>query len=148
VDGRNNGKRDFLVHRQATSSKGAYHAFRATTETKGRMMKTIPVEQLDEQLAKALEQQDQHEAIRLTKDAGTVAWLLRVPETMKDTEADVVVYTEGPAGRIFFIVQAKHVFQGRPEQSSRTPVFGAGRGTLTIVSEDDEHLSDFKEYME
>jgi antitoxin (DNA-binding transcriptional repressor) of toxin-antitoxin stability system len=26
-------------------------------------------------------------------------------------------------------------------------VFGLGKGKLTIVSEDDEHLNDFKEYM-
>jgi len=111
-------------------------------------MKTIPVEQLGEQLTKALEQQDEHEAIQLMKNAGTVALLLRVPDTMRDTEADLVVYTEGPAGRVFFIVQAKHVLPLRAEQAPHTPVFGAGRGTLTIVSEDDEHLNDFKEYME
>jgi hypothetical protein len=28
-----------------------------------------------------------------------------------------------------------------------SPVFGAGRGTLTVVAEDDEHLGDFQEYM-
>jgi len=82
-------------------SEGAYHSVKATTETKGGIMKTIPVEQLGERVAKALEQQDEHEAIRLTRNAGTVAWLLRVPETMKDAEADVVVCTEGPAGRVF-----------------------------------------------
>jgi hypothetical protein len=27
------------------------------------------------------------------------------------------------------------------------PVFGASRGTLSIVSEDEEHLKDFQEYM-
>jgi antitoxin (DNA-binding transcriptional repressor) of toxin-antitoxin stability system len=28
------------------------------------------------------------------------------------------------------------------------PVFGSCRGMLTIVADDDEHLTDFKEYME
>src|SRR5947209_8782317 len=111
-------------------------------------MKTIPVEQLDERLTKALEQQDEHEAIGLTKNAGTVAWVLRVPDALKDSEADVVVFGEGPEGRIFVIVQAKHVLRRRPEGAAHTPVFGTGRGTLTIVSEDDEHLKDFQEYME
>jgi hypothetical protein len=107
-------------------------------------MKTIPVEQLDERLTKALEAQSEHEAIGLTRNADKVAWLLRVPATLKDTEADLVLYNEGPAGRFFVIVQAK----ARLEQTPGTPVFGAGRGTLTIVSEDDEHLDDFREYME
>ena len=40
-------------------------------------MKTIPLATLDEGLAKAVEAQGQHEAIGLTNDAGTVAWVLR-----------------------------------------------------------------------
>jgi hypothetical protein len=111
-------------------------------------MKTIPVEQLDERLSKALEGQDEHEAIRLTKNANSVAWLLRLPETMKDTEADLVFFSEVPSGRIVVIVEGKHVSKPTSDEPARTPVFGAGRGTLTIVSEDDEHLKDFKEYME
>lgn len=111
-------------------------------------MKTIPVEQLDERLTKALEQQDEHEAIGLTRNAGTVAWVLRVPEELKDSEADGVFFADGPAGRVLVVVQAKHAFRRKPEGPVHTPVFGAGRGTMTIVSEDDEHLKDFQEYME
>jgi hypothetical protein len=111
-------------------------------------MKTIPVEQLDERLTKALEQQDAHEAIGLTKDAGTVAWVLRVPEAMRDAEADVVSVGEGPAGQFIFVVQAKHASRRQADEGVHTPVFGAGHGTLTVVSEDDEHLKDFQEYME
>ena len=33
-------------------------------------------------------------------------------------------------------------------QGLSSPVFGAGRGTLTIVQDDDDHLEDFKELME
>ena len=33
-------------------------------------------------------------------------------------------------------------FGGRPR-----PVFGRGRGKVIVVSEDDEHLKDFEEYM-
>ena len=29
----------------------------------------------------------------------------------------------------------------------RRPVLGRGRGMLTVISEDDEHLKDFAEYM-
>ena len=35
----------------------------------------------------------------------------------------------------------------RPRPPSRTPRFGNCRGMLTIVSEDEEHLEDFKDYM-
>lgn len=111
-------------------------------------MKTIPVEQLDERLAKALEEQEEHEAIRLTKNATTIAWLLRLPEAMKDREADLVFFGEGPSGRIFVIVEAKHVSPGQPDEAVHVPMFGAGRGTLTIASDDDEHLKDFREYIE
>ena len=108
-------------------------------------MKTIPVEQLDEQLTKALEQQDEHEAIGLTKNAGTVAWVVRVPEALKDSEADAVIFGEGPGGRVFAIVQAKQGAAGEPQTVAGKPVFGAGRGTLTILSEVDDHLKDFQE---
>jgi len=113
-------------------------------------MKTIPVDQLDERLAKALEQQNEHEPIRLTKGAGTVAWVLRVPEALKNSEADLLFLAEGPTGPVFVIVQAKSSLLRKSEAiaAAHTPVFGAGRGTLTVVSEDDDHLKDFQEYME
>ncbi len=111
-------------------------------------MKTIPVEQLDDQLSKAIEQQDEHEAIGLTKDDNTVAWLVRVPKSLQDSEADVVLFAEGPAGKVFVVVQGKHGSRLQPAMANHGPVFGAGRGTLTIVREDDEHLKDFREYME
>jgi hypothetical protein len=114
-------------------------------------MKTIPVEQLDKRLSKAIEQQDEHEAIGLTNDSGTVAWVLRVPKSMKDTEADSVLYSQGPTGPVFVLVQARHA-DGKLVESAANgahiPVFGAGRGSLTILSDDEEHLKDFQEYME
>ena len=108
-------------------------------------MKTIPVEELNEQLTKALEQQDEHEAIGLTKDADTVAWVIKVPKELQDSKANVTLFGEGPTGRVF-IAQADRVL-GVAESERRTPVFGAGRGSLTIISEDDEHLKDFQEYL-
>jgi hypothetical protein len=109
-------------------------------------MKSIPIDQSGE-LAKALEQQDEHEAIGLTGKAGTVAWVVRVPESLKGSEADVVYFAEGPAGRVLVMVEAKQASPRQSDQNGQKPVFGAGRGTLTIVSEDDEHLKDFQEYM-
>lgn len=40
---------------------------------------------------------------------------------------------------------AKIVAEAKPRQHRRKP--GSAKGILTIVSEDDEHLSDFREYM-
>jgi hypothetical protein len=111
-------------------------------------MKAIPLEQLGERVSKMVEGQEEHEAIQLTKDSSTVALLLRVPVTMKDTEPDFVLFSEGPSGRIFVFVEAKHASQQKTDHAVGRPVFGAGRGTFTEVSEDDEHLKDFKEYME
>lgn len=111
-------------------------------------MKTIPVEQLDERLTKALEQQDEHEAIGLTKDAGTVAWVVRVPKALQDSAPDAVYFAEGPSGPVLIFLQAKHLAPRAQGAAAHKPKFGAGRGTLTIVSDDDEHLKDFQEYME
>ena len=111
-------------------------------------MKTLPLEQLDQRLTKVLEEQPEHEALRLTKNANTVAFLLRLPVAMQDTEADIVFFGEGPSGRIVVVVEAKNASQDDVENGVQHPVFGAGRGTLTIVSDDEEHLKDFKEYME
>ena len=102
-------------------------------------MKTIPVEELNDRLTKALEQQDEHEPIGLTQGAGTVAWVVRVPQSLRDSEADVVAFQPGPEGRIYVLLEVK--------SAAHAPVFGAGRGTLTVLSEDDEHLKDFQEYM-
>jgi hypothetical protein len=108
-------------------------------------MKTIPVDQVNEKLAKALEQQNEHEPIGLTKDANTVAWVLRVPQELRNAEADVVLHLHhGPNGEFLISVQAK---PSPAEPAHRRPIFGAGQGTLTILSEDDEHLKDFQEYI-
>lgn len=34
-----------------------------------------------------------------------------------------------------------------PKAEQPRPIAGRGKGTLVILSEDDEHLEDFKEYM-
>jgi len=130
----------------AKSLDSGYHGQKALDEmhARGIVMKTIPVEQLDETLNKALEAQGENEAIGLTKDADTVAWVFRVPKGLKDTEADAVFITERASGRVFVVVQTKHGVLQAAEGAGHTPVFGAGRGTLTIVSEDDEHLKEFQ----
>lgn len=113
-------------------------------------MNKIPLEQLDQRLSNALEEQTEHQLLRLTRDSNTVAYVLRLPEAMRDAEPDGVFFSEGPSGRIVVIVEARHVPAPADEKSNEItqPVFGAGHGTLTILSDDDDHLKDFKEYME
>jgi antitoxin (DNA-binding transcriptional repressor) of toxin-antitoxin stability system len=35
----------------------------------------------------------------------------------------------------------------KPQPGKSQPIAGRGKGTLTIYSEDDDHLEDFKEYL-
>jgi antitoxin (DNA-binding transcriptional repressor) of toxin-antitoxin stability system len=53
-------------------------------------------------------------------------------------------------GEEILIVREKELVaklvSGKPARKPRQP--GSGKGMLTIVSEDDEHLEDFKEYMQ
>jgi prevent-host-death family protein len=41
----------------------------------------------------------------------------------------------------------KPVAELRPLPAAAIPTFGSCRGMLTVVSEDDDHLDDFREYM-
>lgn len=52
-------------------------------------------------------------------------------------------------GESIVITDNQHpVAELRMVQSEKpTPVFGSCKGLLTIVSDDDEHLADFSEYM-
>jgi hypothetical protein len=99
---------------------------------------TIPVEQLGERLNKALETQHQNEAIELTKNDDTVAWVVPVPQNIEDdAPGDIVFSVEQPSGRRLTVhVEFKSNLSGT--KSSPVPVFGAGRGTLSIVSEDED----------
>ena len=53
----------------------------------------------------------------------------------------------GPNDEIILTDQDKPVARIVPSAPQRKRVAGAWKGLLTIVSEDDEHLDDFKEYM-
>jgi prevent-host-death family protein len=63
----------------------------------------------------------------------------RLPELIEHLTAgeEIVITREGkPVGRLL-----------PPELPKGVPIPGRCRGMLTIVSEDDEHLKDFAEYM-
>jgi hypothetical protein len=110
-------------------------------------MKTIPLEQVDPRIAEALKQQRREDPILLTKGSHALGLLLRLPEGMKDSDVDSVFWLEEPMGRVMVIVQAKHGVDSGHDGAPGQPVFGSCKGMLTIVSEDDEHLKDFEEYM-
>lgn len=50
---------------------------------------------------------------------------------------DIVIISDGtPVGRLL-----------PPELPKGVPIYGRGKGMLSIISDDDEHLKDFAEYM-
>jgi len=110
-------------------------------------MKTIALEQMDQRIAEALKQQRREDPILLTKGSDALGLLLRLPEGTKDSDVDGVFWLEEPMGRVLVIIQAKYSPHPREEVGPGQPVFGSCKGMLTIVSEDDEHLKDFEEYM-
>jgi hypothetical protein len=111
------------------------------------MMKTIAFDQLDRGIADALKQQRREDPILLTRGSDALGLLLRLPEGMKDSDVDGVYWLEEPAGRVLVIIQAKYGPPHGQAAGPGHPVFGSCKGMLTIVSEDDEHLKDFEEYM-
>ncbi len=63
----------------------------------------------------------------------------RLPEFIEQISggAEVVITREGkPVGRLL-----------PPELPKGVPVYGRGKGKVIIVSEDEDHLKDFAEYM-
>ena len=65
------------------------------------------------------------------------------------TRLDELVSALGPGDEIVLLKDqapvARIVPHPQPARAPRVP--GSAKGILTIVSEDDEHLNDFKDYM-
>jgi hypothetical protein len=110
-------------------------------------MKIIALEQVDQRITEALEHQRREDPILLTKGSDALGLLLRLPEGTKDWDVDGAVWLEETMGRVLVIIQAKHGQPFETEVATGQPVFGSCKGMMTIVSEDDEHLKDFEEYM-
>jgi hypothetical protein len=110
-------------------------------------MKTIALEQMDQRIVEALKQQRREDPILLTMGSDALGLLLRLPEGTKDSGIDGVFWLEEPMGRVLVIIQAKYGPHPGGEVGVGQPVFGSCKGMLTVVSEDDEHLRDFEEYM-
>jgi hypothetical protein len=110
-------------------------------------MKAIPIEQVDPLIADALRQQGRDDLIVLTKGLDAIALMLKLPQGTKDSDVDGVVWLEEPSGQVLVVIQTKNGANTSADVVPGTPVFGSCKGMLTVVSEDDEHLKDFEEYM-
>jgi hypothetical protein len=110
-------------------------------------MKTIALEQVDQRITEALKHQRSEDPILLTKGSDALGLLVRLPEGTKDLDVDAAYSLEEPMGRVFVIIQVKHSQPFASELGTGQPVFGSCKGLMTIVSEDDEHLKDFQDYM-
>ncbi len=111
------------------------------------MKKTIALDEADKRIEEALQQQPREEPIFLTKDSAVVGLVLKLPEGTKDSDVDGVVWSERPEGRFVVSIEGKYSLPAGPEDRLARPVFGSCQGLLTVVSEDEEHLKDFEEYM-
>jgi prevent-host-death family protein len=65
------------------------------------------------------------------------AQLPQLIETLTTDEQVIITRNDRPVAQLVPIPSPK------PQ-----PVFGSGKGALTIIAEDDEHLEDFREYMQ
>jgi hypothetical protein len=110
-------------------------------------MKAIAIEQADNRIAEALKQQQPEEPILLTEGSDAIGLLLKIPEGLKDSGVEAAYWLEGPEGLALVFIQAKNASAAGSGSEPARPVFGSCQGMLTIVSEDDEHLKDFQEYM-
>jgi hypothetical protein len=108
-------------------------------------MKTISLEQVEAGVSDALKRQRRGDPILLTVGSDVLGLLL--PAGMKQSDVDSVVWLEEPMGHIVVTIETKHGPHQVAEFDRPQPVFGSCKGMLTIVSDDDEHLLDFEEYM-
>ena len=106
-------------------------------------MKSIPLTQIAGSLVDTLGSVDQ--PIVLVKDAQAVAMVIPLPAGVSEKSVD-----SQQAGQVQNY--AASVVKPVDESESRAlpsgvPIFGRCQGMLTIVSDDDEHLKDFVDYM-
>src|SRR5262249_21176067 len=120
---------------------------RAITKTGWTNMKTIALEQVDQRITEALKHQPREEPIILTEGSDARGLLLPLPEGTKDCDVRSVRWLEEPIGGHLGMIWANHGRQFGSEGQIRKPVFGSCKGMMTIISEDEEHLKDFEEYM-
>jgi len=107
----------------------------------------LSLEQLDPRITEALKDQRRDAPIILTEGPDTVGLLLRLPDDTRDLDVDGTFWLEEPTGRVLVVIQGKHSQTSAGAAEAGQPVFGSCKGMMTMVSDDDEHLKDFEEYM-
>lgn len=104
-------------------------------------MKILPISEVGAPLKALLSASD---SIALTEQQGAEPSWIMVP--IKDDNISHMF----TAGRFTVVVSPREQSIGDatpPSAKSQAPAFGSGRGMLTVLAEDDAHLSDFDEYM-
>jgi prevent-host-death family protein len=69
--------------------------------------------------------------------------------TLEEAQSHLTELVEklAPGDEVVITRDGKPVARLTPELPTGVPIPGRGKGKLTIVSDDDEHLNDFAEYM-
>ena len=71
-----------------------------------------------------------------------------IPLEEAQTRLAELIGTLTPGGEVVITQGERPVARLLPVESpARRPVFGSCKGMMTILSDDDEHLKDFAEYM-
>ena len=101
-------------------------------------MKSVTIEEARANLPELLKPQNGQEPLVITENSRPVGLLLRLPAGAEGPTEEPHVFIVEPLG---YVVQW-------PEAKAPKPEFGSCQGMVTIVADDDEHLEDFREYME
>ena len=112
------------------------------------LMKALTLKPEENRIAEALREQPPNEAVVLMQGEDAVGLMLNLPEEMKNQKFEVVLIRKQPGDDTSLVIELKHSHEHKTSSELPVPVFGSCRGMLTIISDDDEHLKDFAEYME
>jgi antitoxin (DNA-binding transcriptional repressor) of toxin-antitoxin stability system len=114
----------------------------------GSGMKRISIEEAGTRLAESLTQPTEREPVVIVKDDEPIALLVPIPRRMEAWHQWPIIVLCGPFGDgSDFLHESFEQEKTPPGESSPEPVFGSCKRMLTVISEDDEHLKDFEEYM-
>jgi antitoxin (DNA-binding transcriptional repressor) of toxin-antitoxin stability system len=97
-------------------------------------MQSFTVKEAQANLPELLKHSQGEEPLVIADESGPVALLVRLPRGLR--------VSSFPANSELFPSEADSSVAQEGQ-----PVFGSCKGMLTIISEDEEHLKDFEEYM-
>lgn len=109
-------------------------------------MRATTLQLMDSPIAEALKHQSRDQPILLTRGSDAVGLLIKLPEGLKESDIDGVIWLKELGGGVV-IIEAQYGREIPPETGPSRPVFGSCKGMMTMATEDDDHLSDFAESM-